>query len=169
MATRGKYYHFGLAPWDDKRWPNFDRDERGVACTCCGEFFYDEEYFDALQLTRNIVGVPININSGHRCPRHNAKVSNEKDAKTSQHLEIAFDLSLTRFSKSPHVLLAAVITAGFTSIGLAKTFIHVDKRPGRFWTYGEESEAFWSEYVNLDFVRRVVQGHKFKKWGSNGE
>lgn len=166
MTTKGKFYHYGLAPWDEGRWPNFTSDMKRLACHHCGEFWYDEDYFDALQHVRDIVGVPVIVNSGHRCAEHNAAVSHQKQATTSQHLRLAFDLSLTRFSKPPHHLLAACITAGFTSIGLARTFIHVDKRCGRFWTYGKKAEAFWTQYINIEFVRMMVQNHKVKKRGT---
>lgn len=160
MPTKGKFYHYGLAPWDDYRWPNFITDKKSLACRHCGEFWYDPDYFDALQRTRDIVGVPVIVNSGHRCPEYNAKISKQAQATTSQHLRLAFDLSLTDFSRPPHHLLAACITAGFTSIGLATTFIHVDKRPGRFWTYGQDAEDFWKQFINIDFVRMIVHGHK---------
>jgi uncharacterized protein YcbK (DUF882 family) len=163
MPTKGKFYHYSLAPWDQARWPNFTADQKRLACHHCGEFWYDESYFDALQHARDIVGKPIIVNSGHRCPEHNASVSKAKNAKTSQHLRLAFDLSLQNFQEAPHVLLAACITAGFTSVGLAKTFIHVDKRPGRFWTYGQEAEDFWRQYVNCNFVKMIFQNHKILK------
>lgn len=169
MTSRGKYYHYSLAPWDDKRWPNFGPDENGMACKCCGELFYDEMYFDALQHMRDIVGVAININSGHRCPKHNADVSGEKQKTTSEHLRIALDLSISRFTKPPHHLLAAALTAGFRSLGLYKTFIHVDMRPGRFWTSGQQAEEQWAKVVNLDFVQRIIRGHKTTKRSINYE
>jgi len=91
---------------------------------------------DALQSLRASLGRPLIINSAHRCRLWNAAVGG---APRSMHKSIAVDISLSghdRFS-----MLAAAEALGFTGIGLAKTFIHLDRRsvPARWYYKGSHS------------------------------
>lgn len=118
--------HWTEVLWDEKRWPNFSPGEPFLACPCCGEFYYDPISMDKLQKVRYLTGVPLNLNSAHRCPIHNTKV---KGALRSQHKKIAFDISLR--NQYPGKLLSACIKAGFNAFGFYGSFLHVDNRPGR--------------------------------------
>lgn len=130
------------------RWPNFTPEE--LACTCkgrlCGSnlgggnYFHDEDFLDKLQLLRAKHGGPLKITSGHRCTRRNKEVGG---ARASRHLTIAADISITSMTlKQRRDLLFAARVVGFTGIGKAKTFLHVDTRPGKTeWFYtGAASE-----------------------------
>ncbi len=131
------YRHWTLAPWDAERWPNFSRIE--FACKHCGEFYYDEDYFDSLQAARTLVGRPFNNNSGHRCWRHNMAVGG---SPASQHKKIATDISLKGHDKRK--LISAVKLFGFTGTGYYNTFLHIDKGRKRFW-YGAGARETWSK------------------------
>ena len=52
--------------------------EREFACRCCGQLLYKENVValvDAvLDPVRDRLGKPIKVNSGYRCPKHNAEV-----------------------------------------------------------------------------------------------
>lgn len=137
------FQHYFFSPWDKERWPNFSPDEEWMHCRCCGEFYYDETAFDSLQAARNIVGMPFNINSGHRCVRHNTKVNG---APKSEHLRIAFDISTHGHDR--RVLFNALKAAGFRSFGFYKDFIHADLRKGRRW-YGKGAAGIWKGIVDF--------------------
>jgi zinc D-Ala-D-Ala carboxypeptidase len=114
--------------WNYSRWPNFSPKE--LACHCCGEILYTPEDFDAIQKVRSLLGRPIVINSGHRCPIQNARVGG---SPKSQHKRIAFDISIAGHSLLR--LLESCEYAGFTGYGFYQTFLHVDRgRPRKWWT-----------------------------------
>lgn len=116
------YKHYILLPlWDSKRWPNFTPHE--LSCNCCGEYYHDPDSLDKLQYLRNILNQPVILNSAHRCKRHNQR---ERGSSKSQHLKIAFDISLE--NQHSRAVLIKALTAGFTAIGIYNNFIHVDNR-----------------------------------------
>lgn len=123
------FSHYSLVPWDHKRWPNFSPAEPHLSCPCCGSFFYDPIALDKLQGLRNRLKKPIHINSGHRCPFHNAKVGG---APLSMHKrQIAFDVSLK--NQNPADLLKAAREIGFHGFGFYATFLHLDLGRFRWW------------------------------------
>jgi uncharacterized protein YcbK (DUF882 family) len=97
----------------------------------------DRNFVAMLDEARDIAGMPFKINSGYRTEARNKAV---KGSSGSSHLvgkaaDIACTDSLKRFR-----IIAALIAAGFTRIGIGSTFIHVDndslKTPGVAWLYG---------------------------------
>ena len=92
----------------------------------------------ALEGVRAEMGAPLLITSGHRCRGWNAAVGG---APLSQHKSIAADVVLSGHDR--FALLAAAERAGFTGFGLARTFLHIDRRarPARWFYPG--SEALW--------------------------
>jgi len=102
-----------------------------LSCKCgCGNIYIQDEAIDKLQKTRNIIQVPLIINSAARCPIHNARVGG---APKSQHRatkarpSTAFDISLRGIDKEK--LIDAAILAGFKGFGTNyNSFIHVDNR-----------------------------------------
>ena len=88
------------------------------------------ESMDALQELREMWGKPIVINSGHRCPGHNAEVGGTPN---SQHLRIAFDCRCPREEQTDFVRVAR--DCGFTGVGRypGKGFVHLDLGPRREW------------------------------------
>jgi len=97
-----------------------------------------EDFLDRLQQLRSRVGFPFQITSGYRCPDHNAAVSRTGRAgphTTGQAVDIAVN-GPQRFE-----IMAEFAKFGFTGVGIAKTFIHLDTlaadeapRPTS-WTY----------------------------------
>ena len=117
--------------WDAMRWPNFHVEE--MACKCCGEVYWSPRDFDCAQLLRALLGRPVRFNSTHRCRRNNALAGG---APKSEHKRIAFDFSLASPPATPAELddlQERMFDAGFRTFGLYCTFIHADRRPGRFW------------------------------------
>lgn len=136
------YGHWSDLPTGLWRWRNFAPDEPNLACPCCGEFFLDEVAMDRLQHVRDLLGRPIKINSGHRCPIHNARVGG---APMSRHkLEIAFDISLA--GQDPRALFDACREAGFSTFGFYGTFLHTDTRPGRRW-FTKAGRTVWQGVI----------------------
>ena len=118
--------------WISARWPSFQAVE--MACRCCGEVWWSPADFDAAQALRDLLARPVRFNSTHRCRLHNARIGG---APMSAHKKVAFDFSLTGINQSELLNLQSLAKrAGFGSFGLYRTFIHMDRRCGRFWVSG---------------------------------
>jgi uncharacterized protein YcbK (DUF882 family) len=88
-----------------------------------------------LDEAREYAGIPFVINSAYRSPTHPLSIKNP----TSSHIKgLAVDISVTN-SITRHLILNALRAVGFTRIGIAKTYIHVDldfdKSQNVTWTY----------------------------------
>lgn len=137
LSSRDAY--LALSPgW---RWPHFSISElacRCSGCFCDGAYWHDPDFLDALEALREDVGGPLVINSGHRCAQWNAAVGG---APLSRHKRIAVDISLAghdRFS-----LRDFARKHSFLGQGLARTFIHLDRRERpAVWYYGR-SKNVW--------------------------
>lgn len=135
------YRHWSHAPWNSERWPNFHPEKDNLVCSYSGEYYHHPDSLDRLQWTRNVIGKPINLSSGHRSFLYNKMV---KGAQRSEHLRIAFDVKIENHDR--HELLAVLREAGFKAFGLYNSFIHVDMRlinkiPA-FW-YGKGAKSSW--------------------------
>lgn len=119
------------------------RNFREVEFTCkcgCGLNNYDRHSAEMLDDARDVSATPYIITSGCRCENHNRK---EGGSETSSHLanekpSTAWDLRVnTSFER--FMILRGLIDAGFTRLGIAKNFIHVDndkdKAPCVTWLY----------------------------------
>jgi uncharacterized protein YcbK (DUF882 family) len=88
-----------------------------------------------LQEARKYAGIPFMINSGPRCPEHNAK---EGGSVTSEHItgeaaDIRCLNSMDRFT-----MIQAALHVGFTRVGISKDFIHLGVRNSQqsvVWLY----------------------------------
>ena len=96
----------------------------------------DLELLEKLDLARDIAGFPLIINSGYRSVAHNEKVNGSRNS--SHLLGLAVDIHCTE-SRKRYILMDALLAAGFTRIGMAKSFIHADvdqeKDQCIIWTY----------------------------------
>lgn len=104
----------------------------------------DGEFLEMLDEARDIAEIPFKITSGFRTKEHNDWLiasPKYKASKTSSHLKgLAADIAV-RDSRSRWLVINALLLAGFTRIGIANTFIHVDLSPvtdktqNVVWTY----------------------------------
>ena len=89
----------------------------------------DPKFLGLLDHARGIAGIEFKINSGYRTPEHNSKVGGKPRTPTSKgssHLYgLAADINCDN-SRDRSIILNALVDSGFTRIGIAKTFIHVD-------------------------------------------
>lgn len=94
-----------------------------------------KEFLFVLDEAREFAEIPFIINSAYRSPEHPLSIKNP----SSSHIKgLAVDIkatdSVTRFK-----IVKALIEVGFTRIGIADTFIHVDldldKTQNVIWTY----------------------------------
>ena len=95
----------------------------------------NKDFLFVLDEAREFAGIPFVINSAYRSPEHPLSIKNP----SSSHIKgLAVDIkatdSVTRFK-----IVKALVTVGFTRIGIADTFIHVDldldKTQNVIWTY----------------------------------
>ena len=93
------------------------------------------DFLKKLDEAREYAGIPFAINSAYRSPTHPLSIKNP----TSSHIKgLAVDISV-KDSKTRFKILDALIAVGFTRIGIANSFIHVDldfdKSQNVIWTY----------------------------------
>lgn len=117
------YKHFRLAEFDSPDAPGTGQK-------------MDMEFMHMLDRAREMAGVPFKINSGFRTVAHNKKVGGVKGS--SHTLGFAADIHCID-SRTRWQIVSALIDAGFSRIGIAATFIHVDNDPAKeedvIWTY----------------------------------
>ena len=95
----------------------------------------NKDFLFVLDEAREFAGIPFVINSAYRSPNHPLSVKNP----TSSHIKgLAVDIKATD-NETRFKIVEALISVGFTRIGIADTFIHVDldfeKRQNIIWTY----------------------------------
>lgn len=125
------YRDVSRANW---RWPHFTPEELACRCGgrgCRGAYWHDPALLDALEALRAEMGRPLKINSGHRCAIWNAVVGG---VPNSEHRRMAVDIAFGRHNR--RAMVAAAERLGFAGIGIARSFLHLDRRivPAR-WTY----------------------------------
>ena len=95
----------------------------------------DKRFLFVLDEAREFAGIPFIINSAYRSPDHPESIKNP----TSSHIKgLAVDIKATD-SATRFKIVEALVSVGFTRIGIADTFIHVDldldKTQNVIWTY----------------------------------
>ena len=113
---------------------NFSRWE--LECKCgCGLMNMQPEALEKMELVREDVDRPLTASSGSRCPAHNKA---EGGKPLSAHLDgYALDIK-TANGRERYEIVTAGLRAGFTRIGVARSFVHLDCHPDKF------PEVFWS-------------------------
>ena len=96
----------------------------------------DREFLSKLDQARSLCDIPFRITSGYRTEDHNRKV---KGVLGSSHTKgLAADIACTN-SAARHIIVSALLKVGLNRIGIADTFIHVDRDPSKvanvIWTY----------------------------------
>lgn len=94
------------------------------------------KFLQLLDNARAIAGIAFKVNSGYRTKAHNAKIGGVDDSShcTGWAADIAASSGTAKFQ-----IVNACLKAGFTRIGIASGFIHVDCDPTKpdqvIWTY----------------------------------
>lgn len=130
---------------------NFTKEE--FSCKCCNECDINPKLVNRLQLVRDIVGVPIYINSGYRCEHHNKQVGGSSN---SQHvLGNAADIRIKNHSVKE---MYEICKHFFTGIGIypEQNFIHVDVRDNpTTWVYIKSKKL----YLSLEQFKKELEQH----------
>lgn len=99
------------------------------ACKCgCGKDDIDQRVMDMAQVIRDELGVPVKVNSGCRCPGHNAKVSGVKGSKHTKGLaaDLSCSLGSAKMFEAVKKLHAEGKLPALDYCIKYKTFIHID-------------------------------------------
>lgn len=103
-------------------------------CQETGNNEMSEEFLEKLDDLRHECGFPFIITSGYRDPSHSIEA---RKAKAGTHARgIASDIRINNGNEAYDIIKNAQ-SMGFTGIGLAKSFVHVDIRQGMpvIWSY----------------------------------
>ena len=108
-------------------------DERLFVCSETGEQGIDPDFVTDLDELREACGFPFNINSGYRSPRHSIEAAK---GEPGEHTRGAADVECFDSHKR-YIIIQKAMELGFTGIGVAETYVHLDKRitEPRFWPY----------------------------------
>ena len=102
---------------------------------CCSQTKVDGKLVEYLQQIRDKFQKPVYIQSGYRCPTHNAKVENA--ASKSKHMDgLAADIAVEGVTPLEVAQLAEVI--GVKGIGLYDDFVHIDTRKTKSFWYSHD-------------------------------
>ncbi len=104
--------------------PSLYFDETEYACKCpCNVAYVEPRLLDVMDRARRIVGRPIIITSGFRCPEHNKAVGGKPESAhlTGEAWDILAETSRDRFR-----LLQAFFSLGVQRIGIGQAFLHID-------------------------------------------
>lgn len=108
---------------------HFSRKE--FECRCCGRLQLDSHLIEGLEVLRVLAGVPVVVNAGYRCPRHNQEVGGVPNSEHTRGL--AADIRLPGLSLQQMYKLATQV-AQFAEGGVGVydgDFLHVDVRGHR--------------------------------------
>jgi len=101
----------------------------------------DKDFLSMLDNARDIAKTPFKITSGYRTKEHNVAIYKKLGKKPieSSHLKgVACDIACSD-SRARFLIINALLEVGFTRIGIANNFIHVDsdceKSQDVIWTY----------------------------------
>jgi zinc D-Ala-D-Ala carboxypeptidase len=130
--------------------PHFSRKE--FECRCCGRLVLDDNLLDGLEALRKLAGVPVVVNAGYRCRRHNQEVGGVPNSEHTRGL--AADIRLPGLSLQRMYELALEVPQ-FSRGGIGAydgDFLHVDVRDHR---------ARWArvdgKYVGIEQLLREPQ------------
>ena len=110
----------------------FTREE--FNCQHTGENRMEQDFLDKLDQLRDNCGFPFVITSGYRSPSH--PIEAKKDVPGTHAQGIAADIKITS-SAQRYSIIKAALEHGFTGLGVAGDFIHLDTRGTVpvIWTY----------------------------------
>jgi hypothetical protein len=100
-----------------------------LLCTCghpdCDQRSVSQEHLNRVQKVRNIVGHPLPVTSGGRCPNHSDELHRTTPADHQK--QQGCDVGVSGSTRGN--VVQAAIEAGCNAIGVAKTFVHLGYRP----------------------------------------
>jgi zinc D-Ala-D-Ala carboxypeptidase len=110
----------------------FKKDE--FKCKHTGDNFISERLISRLDVLREACGFPLVVVSGYRSPKHPIEAA--KSTPGTHTRGIAVDLRV-RNGIERMKLVSEAIRLGFTGIGVAKSFVHLDIRDDTpvMWLY----------------------------------
>ena len=110
----------------------FKREE--FDCSETGENDMDDEFLQALDDLRHDCGFPFVITSGFRSHKHSKEIVKHTPGQHSK--GVAADIRVSH-GMGRYRLVKKAIEHGFTGIGVATTFVHVDMRDTAsvMWVY----------------------------------
>lgn len=113
-------------------WKHFSKEEFACPCGEC-ENGINYSFISLLDELREILGFPIHINSGYRCPEHNKTVGGVEDSAHTKGLaaDLKIDSSEKRYKALQEILRM------FYRVGVAKAYLHVDE------DYTKTQEVLW--------------------------
>ena len=106
---------------------NFNVSE--FSCHCgCGYNVIDQRVIDMAQVIRDALGVPIHINSGCRCEKHNANVKGVKGSKHTKGLaaDLSCELGAVKMFDTVKKLHSEGKLPNLDYCIRYRTFIHID-------------------------------------------
>ena len=103
-------------------------------CQHTGENRMEPEFLDKLDNLRESCGFPFVITSGYRSPNH--PIEAKKNVPGTHSQGIAADIKITTPAQR-YAIIREAIKLGFSGIGVAGDFVHVDTRGSVpvIWTY----------------------------------
>ena len=103
-------------------------------CKETGENKMQKEFLNKLDELRHYCGFAFVVNSGYRSVNHSAEINKPKGGTHTK--GIAADIRVNNGMQRIEVVSKA-LELGFTGIGVAKSFVHVDTRDDTpvMWTY----------------------------------
>lgn len=109
-----------------------------MACPCgkCDITLVSTTLAGYLNKIRDIMGSPVRINSGFRCPAHNRDVG----GKSRSYHQWGFAADIVVDGHTPDEVAGLVIALGI-SCGQYDTFTHIDVRPGPQVIFDERTKA----------------------------
>lgn len=104
-------------------------------CTETGENDMKPEFLHALDQLRETCGFPFAITSGYRSISHSSE-KNKPSGPGTHSFGLAADIRIDN-GNNRMTLVKNALSMGFSGIGVAKTFVHVDMRLTKpvLWTY----------------------------------
>ena len=118
-----------VTDWD--KYAHFNKSE--FDCKETGENEMQSEFLDRLSLLRIKFAKPMFITSGYRSVNHSVERKKERPG-THTH-GIACDIRVSGFDK--YRLVKMAFEQGFSGVGIAKSFVHLDisKTRKAIWSY----------------------------------
>ncbi len=113
--------------------PHFTVEE--MQCPCCFKCTMDVGFMTDLEEMREEAEIPLIINSGYRCQKHNSSLPNS--SPTSWHMQgIAADIKWSHLGAIVKYRILSEAMRIFDGIGIGKTYLHVDKGgKKKVWIY----------------------------------